>query len=136
MHETSAPVRPSLRCDTLMAVRLPAAEAILGVTISARAASMKSLRVMLASSCRFDAGVRTAVSLGPGLPDPPRHKTVSGRIRSVPIQSRSLNMRHEATAEELPYEAQPGVTALRVPERSSEPRDGITRSLRPTRASA
>src|ERR1700716_3908742 len=50
MHETSAPVRPSLRRATLEAVRWPAAEAILGATIRASAASMNSLRVMAVSS--------------------------------------------------------------------------------------
>src|SRR3989442_360396 len=50
MHETSAPVRPSLRCDTLEAVRLPAAEAMFGATIRASAASMNSLRVI---ACRL-----------------------------------------------------------------------------------
>src|SRR5207245_8673894 len=63
MQETSAPVRPSLRCDTLAAVRLPAATAILGVTIRASAASMTSLRVMarpLADSMPFTRGARCA----------------------------------------------------------------------------
>src|ERR1700730_1189411 len=53
MHVSSAPVRPSLRRATLAAVRLPAAEAILGARVKARAASMNSLRVMAASSLQF-----------------------------------------------------------------------------------
>src|SRR2546426_8540745 len=96
MHETSAPVRPSLRCDTLEAVRLPAAEAIFGATIRASAASMNSLRVIacpLQIRCR---SVRTAVSVGLDLPGLRRHKTVPGRIRTVP----ALSTRHEATQRE------------------------------------
>src|SRR3981189_859888 len=53
MHETSAPVRPSLRRETLEAVRLPAAEAIAGATMRASATSINSPRVMVAPSLQI-----------------------------------------------------------------------------------
>src|SRR5438132_7407123 len=99
MHETSAPVRPSLRCDTLEAVRLPAAEAIFGATIRASAASMNSLRVI---ACR----------LADSMPEP--HPGVSRASSSWPSSTQggrrsdsespetvlALSRRHEATQRE------------------------------------
>src|SRR5438105_13000853 len=107
MHETSAPVRPSLRCDTLAAVRLPAAEAILGVTIRASAASMISLRVMAASSCRFDAGPVTTTF--PSIPD----MTVSSRLW-------------------FPEGCRGGETKRRPSSRPSRPGPGVERLIVPT----
>src|SRR2546426_154760 len=100
MHETSAPVRPSLRCDTLEAVRLPAAEAMFGATIRASAASMNSLRVIacrLADSMpeRSHPGVSRARSSWPSsTQDGPRSDSES------PETVLALSRRHEATQRE------------------------------------